>query len=93
MAENDYGYIRVAVRTADGALPIERAIVTVKDENESLLAVFFTDEDGNTPSLKVLAPPASNSASPNPPGPAFMLYNINTDKVGYISVRNIGVPV
>ena len=93
MSENSYGYLTVSVRTAGGALPVPRAIVTVKDENEALLAVFFTDENGNTPTLKVLAPPLSNTQSPNSDGAAFFNYNIDTDKAGYKSVRNIGVPV
>lgn len=93
MAENDQGYIRVTVRTADGAIPIERAIVTIKSTNEELIAVFFTDEDGNTPILKVAAPPIQNSEAPNTNAPAYYLYNIDTDKSGYKSVRNIGVPV
>ena len=93
MAENSYGYVRVTVRTAGGAVPVQRAIVTVKDEKETLLAVFFTDENGNTPDLKVATPPRANSESPNAGGAAFSLYNIDTDKAGYKSVRNIGVPV
>ena len=93
MTENGYGFIRVAVRTAGGAIPVERAIVTVKDENGSLIAVFFTDEDGNTPTLKVLAPPIENSSAPGTGAPAFFSYNIDTDKAGYQSVRNIGAPV
>ena len=93
MTENSYGYIRVTVRTAGGAIPIPRAIVTVKDENEALLAVFFTDENGNTPTLKVIAPPISNTQSPGAGGAPFSLYNIDTDKSGYKSVRNVGVPV
>ena len=91
--ENGYGYISVTVRTADGALPVERAIVTVKDEKEELLGIFFTDADGNTPRLAVLAPPIANSESPGMSGSAFFRYNIDTDKAGYRSVRNIGVPV
>ena len=90
---DDYGFIRVTVRTAGGAVPVERAIVTVKDGGENLLAVFFTDESGNTPTLKVAAPPKANSEIPNSDGAAFYVYNIDTDKVGYGSVRNIGVPV
>jgi len=39
MTENSYGYLRVTVRTAGGAIPVSRAIVTVKDENETLMAV------------------------------------------------------
>lgn len=93
MADNSYGYLRVTVRTAGGAIPVQRAIVTVKDENETLLAVFFTDESGNTPTLKVSAPPKENTESPNSGGAAFFRYNIDTDKAGYKSVRNIGVPV
>ena len=93
MSDNGYGYIRASVRTAGGAVPVRRAIVTVKDENEALLAVFFTDESGNTPLLKVSAPPRENSESPDASGAAFALYNIDTDKAGFGSVRNIGVPV
>ena len=93
MSDNDYGYLRVAVRTAGGAIPVERAIVTVKDSNEALIGIFFTDEDGNTPTVRLMTPPKINSESPNAPGAAFMLYNIDTDRSGYRSVRNIGVPV
>ena len=93
MTENSYGYLTVKVRTAGGAIPVPRAIVTVKDENEALLAVFFTDENGNTPTLKVLAPQKSNTQAPNAGGAAFFSYNVDTDKAGFKSVRNVGVPV
>ena len=93
MSENSYGYLRITVRTAGGAVPVSRAVVTVKDENETLIAVFFTDENGNTPVLRVIAPSKENSSSPDAGGAPFFVYNIDTDKVGYRSVRNIGVPV
>lgn len=93
MPENSYGYLQIKVRTAGGAIPVSRAIVTVKDENENLLAVFFTDESGSTPILKVLAPPKENTSAPDSGGVPFFQYNIDTDKAGYRSVRNIGVPV
>ncbi len=91
MEEN--GYITVNVRTAGGALPVENAVVTVKDSGGAILAVFFTDRDGKTPRLKVLAPPRENSESPGAASPPFFNYNIDTDREGYISVRNVGVPV
>lgn len=91
MEEN--GYITVNVRTAGGALPVENAVVTVKDSGGAILAVFFTDRDGKTPRLKVLAPPRANSESPGAASPPFFNYNIDTDKEGYISVRNVDVPV
>ncbi len=90
MEEN--GYITVNVRTAGGALPVENAVVTVKDSGGAILAVFFTDRDGKTPRLKVLAPPRANSESPGAASPPFFNYNIDTDKEGYISVRNVDVP-
>ncbi len=93
MADNSYGYIVVNVRTANGALPVEKAIVTIKNSAGELLAVFFTDRNGNTPKLQVLAPPIENSESPGQIGPAYYSYNIDTDKEGFNSVRNIGAPV
>lgn len=91
MEEN--GYITVNVRTAGGALPVENAVVTVKDSGGAILAVFFTDRDGKTPRLKVLAPPRANSESPGAASPPFFNYNIDTDKEGFVSVRNVDVPV
>ena len=91
MDEN--GYITVAVKTAGGALPVENAVVTVKDASGNILAVYFTDKSGRTPRLKVLAPPRANSESPGAASPPFFNYNIDTDKEGFISVRNVNVPV
>lgn len=93
MSENDQGRVRVVVRTAEGALPIERAIVTVKSSDEKLIAVYFTDADGNTPFLAVPAPSPQNSERPGSQESAFALYNVDTDKAGYQSVRNVGVQV
>ena len=92
-AETDYGQLIITVKTAGGALPVENAVVTVKDEKGEIISIFFTDVNGRTPRLKLSAPPVSNSEAPNPPGPAFSVYNVDTDKEGYISVRNIGIPV
>ena len=91
MEEN--GYIVVTVKTAGGALPVENAVVTVKDAAENILAVYFTDRSGRTPRLKVLAPPRANSESPDAASPPFYSYNIDTDREGFVSVRNVNVPV
>ncbi len=93
MPDTNYGFIKVQVTTAGGALPVERAVVTIKDQNEQILAVYFTDSSGQTPSLKVLAPPPELSESPGSPTPPYYSYNIDTDKAGFVSVRNIGAPV
>ena len=91
MEEN--GYITVNAVTAGGALPVENAVVRIRDSAGALIGVFFTDRDGRTPKLKVLAPPKGNSESPGAPTPPFFSYNVDTDKEGFISVRNVDVPV
>lgn len=93
MPDINYGYIVVNVRSANGALPVENAVVTIKDNDNNLISVFFTDRSGNTPKLKVLAPPPENSENPQNTAPPFFSYNIDTDMEGYISVRNLDVPV
>lgn len=90
---NESGYIIVAVKTAGGALPVENAVVTVRDANGNILYVEFTDRSGRTPILRVAAPPKANSEAPGAPEPPFYIYNIDTDKEGYTSVRNVGVPI
>lgn len=89
----NYGYIIVKATTASGALPVERAIVTVRDLDDRIISVSFTDGSGLTPKIKVLTPPKSNSQSPGMELPPFYAYNIDTDKEGYISVRDVDVPV
>ncbi len=91
--ELEYGYILVSVKTAGGALPVTNAVVTVKDENDNILYVEFTDSSGNTQVMKVPAPAKSNSISPDTGLPPYFNYNIDTDKEGYVSVRNTNVPV
>ena len=90
---NESGYIVVTVKTAGGALPVENAVVTVKDANGNILYVEFTDRSGRTPRLRVAAPPLANSESPGAAEPPFFSYNIETDKEGYASVRNLNVPI
>ena len=91
--ELEYGYILVSVKTAGGALPVANAVVTVKDANDNILYVEFTDSSGNTQVMKVPAPAKSNSISPDTGLPPYFNYNIDTDKQGYVSVRNTNVPV
>ena len=90
---NESGYIVVAVKTAGGALPVENAVVTVKDESGNILYVEFTDRSGRTPKLRVAAPPKANSSAPGASEPPFFNYNIDTDKEGFTSVRNVNVPI
>ena len=74
-------------------MPVANAVVTVKDANDNILYVEFTDSSGNTQVMKVPAPAKSNSISPDTGLPPYFNYNIDTDKEGYVSVRNTNVPV
>ena len=90
---NEIGYIVIAAKTAGGALPVENAVVTVRDGSGNILFVEFTDKSGKTPLLRVAAPPKENSLNPEAPDPPFYTYAIDTDKEGFVSVRNLSVPV
>ena len=90
---NETGYLVITVRTAGGALPVENAIVTVKDGQGRILYVKFTDASGKTPRLRLASPPLENSENPNAPSPPFYTYTVDTDKEGFVSVRNSLVPI
>ena len=93
LSDVNHGYIIIKATTAGGALPVENAIVTIRDLEDRIISVSFTDRSGLTQKVKVLAPPKSNSQSPGSALPPFYAYNIDTDKEGYISVRDVDVPV
>ena len=93
MYEPEPGYIMINVRTASNALPVDRAIVTIRDEEQNIISILFTDESGQTPKVKVLAPSSKYSEKPSPEEKPYSSYNIDADKEGYISVRNTNVPV
>lgn len=95
MTEESYGFLSVSVRTAGGALPVSDAIITVKSddgENSDVIAVMRSDAGGITESYRLPAPPKSYGLSPEA-GIPYKYYNIDTDKEGYYSVRNIKVPI
>ena len=89
----DQGYLIVTARTAGGALPVENAVVTVRDAAGNILYVVFTDRSGSTQRLKLQAPPIENSETPGMPDPPFYSYNVDTDIEGFRSVRNLNVPI
>ena len=58
------GYLSVAVRTAEGAIPIEGALVTVRSENGGegdAIASFLTDNSGLTPRIYLPTAPRERS--------------------------------
>ena len=92
------GSLRIRVLTADGALPVEGAAVTVTGadrQSAELLQRIDTDQSGNTVMLSLPAPPARGSLTPNGNGGArpFALYDVRVTRDGYYDHESRGVPV
>ena len=65
--EQSYGYLTVAVTTADGLIPIEGAAVSVSvsdDNGLTLISESMTDRSGKTERLTIPTPPRAASLTP-----------------------------
>ncbi len=92
-ASHDFGYLIVRVTAADGALPIEGALVEVSDsQGGGVISVMKTDRSGLTPKLQLPTPPKSASQQPNG-GVPYRQYNIRTTKEGYYAIQDVFVPI
>ena len=98
-----YGFLVVQVTTARGAIPLEGAQVNVltyepldpppeKLTDGNVVAVLTTDRDGNTPTIRLPAPPCSNSESPDS-GRPYALYQCTVRLNGYYDQTHVGIPV
>ncbi|MBE6687089.1 MAG: hypothetical protein E7591_07640 [Ruminococcaceae bacterium] len=96
MANTETGYLRIAVTTAKGSLPIEGAEVRIysgSDDTVTLIKRLTTDRSGKTELISLPAPPFSLSQSPGSDEIPFAKYIIETDHPGYYTVQNIDAPV
>lgn len=97
--EKGYGYMIVRVTTARGAIPLEKAIVTVHNyapEFEGgrgdVIAVYTTDLSGLTERFALPAPPRELSMTPGN-GRSYATYNLSVTKEGYYQQYYANVPV
>ena len=86
------GRLTVTVRSANGALPVEGALVTVTKDG-SIIAVTTSDLSGNTEILEIITPPKSASLTPGFVGLPYATVFIEVDKDGFYSGQYIEVPV
>lgn len=91
------GYLRAAVKTANSALPVPGATVSIygsdrENGNTGILYTLVTGEDGRTETVELPAPARTLSLSPGSPAP-YARYNIEIRRDGYAEVSDIGVPV
>ena len=89
------GFLIVQVTTANTAIPLQGASVTVtRDEPQSaqILYVLTSGEDGRTTRMSLAAPPRTDSLSPGSSRP-FATYNIEVSIDGYERAEYNHVPV
>ena len=94
------GYLLVRVSTAQGAIPVPGARVTVRDNlgievsgsRGSVITVMTTDRDGRTERIPLAAPPKGDALSPNGAVP-YATYNIDVEAQGYYNQFFHAVPV
>ena len=90
------GYLVVRVTTADEAIPLENAYVTVYGNEanfSAIIARLTTGNDGLTPKLALMAPPRALAESPNSPVRPFATYRIAVDKNGFFPLSAKEVPI
>lgn len=89
------GYLKVMVTTADNALPILGATVTVT-EGTGIASVLLnkqtTNGAGETRQIELPAPSREFSLTPGNVN-VFAKYNVRVDFSGYYTVENIDVPI
>ncbi len=90
------GYIIVRVSAANGAVPVENALVTVYDadkEKSGIAATRMTDSGGKTDKIELSAPMRSLSESPYSTQRPYAVYNVDVSAEGYYDSFNFEVPV
>ena len=97
MADENIGYFKVNVSTADGALPIQGARVTVssidEEGNQVVRDVMQTDRAGVTPTIELPAPSLKESYDPDAETGqrAYFYYQVEVDADGYYPERFVNV--
>ncbi|MBE6589385.1 MAG: hypothetical protein E7643_04330 [Ruminococcaceae bacterium] len=93
------GYLIVHVTTARGSIPLEGALVTLRDYvpeptegRGDALITTVSGRDGNTERLTLPAPSRTESLTPGFPSP-FAVYNLEVQLEGYRGQSYIALPI
>ena len=88
-ALSEVGSLRVETFAANRAYPISNAIIRIKNpDDNSLVAVLVTNEDGITMPIDLAAPSQTLSQTPEFPDP-FFNYNVDIRAEGYMPRENL----
>ncbi len=91
--EDGTGTLTVQVYTANGALPVQGAKVTVSDEGGATLYELYTDRSGRTNRIELCVPLAVNSQNEGNGGSTYGVFNIKVEKQGYYTEAFLNVAV
>ena len=88
------GYLVVQVTTANSAIPLAGAQVTISSaaNGQDVLYELRTGADGKTPRVALTAPPRGNSEAPSD-APTFAPYHIAVSLLGYQGLEFQDVPI
>ena len=100
---DEIGFLTVIVKTANGALPVENAQVTIYDStrdtekepsalSSDVIYNLTTDKNGKTQKVALKTKSAQLSQTPEEKFP-FMSYNISVNADGYYDNNYINVPI
>lgn len=82
----EIGFLVVSISTANGAVPLENALVTVftilEDGVRQVMHTVYTDKSGKTPKLSLPAPPQSHSLAAGTKD-AYARYTVLAELEGY----------
>ena len=88
----DTGRLVIRVRSANGTIPVEGALVTITKDG-AVFAVSATDLSGSTEIIEIPTPPKSASLTPGFAGLPYSTVFIEVDKDGFYSGQYIEVPI
>jgi len=77
------GFLRVSATTAEAALPVVGAKVTIS-QNERTLYTLMTDADGNTEAVAITAPDKELSLDPEFDGVPYAYCDVDVSAEGYV---------
>lgn len=87
------GYLTVQVHTADDALPVAGAEITVYFTNGKTIYKTTSDANGNTERYRLPAPDRSLTLDPNYEGITYALYNVEIKAKGFLTKYIISAQV
>lgn len=96
MEINTFGYLKIRVFTASEAFPVSNAIVRIYGNEESNGGIEYsvkTNRQGVTEIIKLPAPSASLSQSPNSPMQSYSTYNVEIHATEFYPKTIIDVAV